>query len=155
MKPISFLIACTYILTIFIIFPYVFILLNILLSLPILDNTVIKTVGLVLGVTAILFVTYCYTLFLITGKGSPIPTNPTKVLMEKSLYRYSRNPIYISHILLIFAGTLFLGYTLLFVYTFLCVIGYNWYIIKVEEPELKKRFGDTYSEYCKRVPRWL
>ena len=27
-------------------------------------------------------------------------------------------------------------------------------VTRVEEPRLSKRFGETYIEYCKRVPRW-
>lgn len=155
MKPIWFLIAIAYILVIFIALPFVFVSLNVSLSLPVLDNTVVKSTGLVLGVIGILVATHSYILFPKIGKGSPIPTNPAKILIERGLYQYSRNPIYISHLLLIFAGTFFLGYTTLFAYTFLCFIGYNWYITYIEEPELKKRFGNSYSEYCKRVPRWL
>jgi len=37
---------------------------------------------------------------------------------------------------------------LVWVAFFLTVVGY-------EEPDLKKRFGATYEEYCKTAPRWL
>jgi protein-S-isoprenylcysteine O-methyltransferase Ste14 len=28
-------------------------------------------------------------------------------------------------------------------------------VVHVEEPELLKRFGQTYVEYCRSVPRWF
>jgi protein-S-isoprenylcysteine O-methyltransferase Ste14 len=28
-------------------------------------------------------------------------------------------------------------------------------VVHIEEPELRKRFGQSYSEYCRNVPRWL
>jgi len=28
-------------------------------------------------------------------------------------------------------------------------------VVRVEEPELRRRFGATYQHYCERVPRWL
>lgn len=29
------------------------------------------------------------------------------------------------------------------------------FVIFYEEPTLKKKFGTTYEEYCKAVPRWI
>ena len=28
-------------------------------------------------------------------------------------------------------------------------------IVRVEEPELRERFGESYEAYCRSVPRWL
>jgi len=28
-------------------------------------------------------------------------------------------------------------------------------VVFVEEPELRRRFGQSYAEYCREVPRWL
>jgi protein-S-isoprenylcysteine O-methyltransferase Ste14 len=28
-------------------------------------------------------------------------------------------------------------------------------VVHVEEPELRKRFGQSYEAYCRSVPRWL
>lgn len=72
-------------------------------------------------------------------------------------FRYVRNPIYLAGItLLLGAGLLYspwrgmdLGLPLLlFLYFHVAVV-------RVEEPELRRRFGSKYEEYCGRVPRWL
>jgi protein-S-isoprenylcysteine O-methyltransferase Ste14 len=29
------------------------------------------------------------------------------------------------------------------------------FVLFVEEPSLRKKFGAEYEEYCRRVPRWI
>jgi len=29
------------------------------------------------------------------------------------------------------------------------------FVVYLEEPELRERFGKQYEDYCRRVPRWL
>jgi protein-S-isoprenylcysteine O-methyltransferase Ste14 len=31
----------------------------------------------------------------------------------------------------------------------------HWVVVRVEEPELRERFGAAYEVYCRRVPRWV
>lgn len=31
----------------------------------------------------------------------------------------------------------------------------RWVVVRVEEPELRERFGAAYESYCERVPRWV
>ena len=31
----------------------------------------------------------------------------------------------------------------------------NVFVLLVEEPALRRKFGAEYEEYCKRVPRWI
>lgn len=31
----------------------------------------------------------------------------------------------------------------------------HWWVVEVEEPELRRRFGDAYEAYLRHVPRWL
>jgi len=72
-------------------------------------------------------------------------------------FRYVRNPIYVAGIaLLLGVGLLYspwraldLGLPLLlFVY-------FHAAVVRVEEPELRRRFSSMYEEYCERVPRWF
>ena len=30
----------------------------------------------------------------------------------------------------------------------------HWMVVHIEEPELRERFGESYAEYCRSVPRW-
>ena len=72
-------------------------------------------------------------------------------------FRYVRNPIYLAGItLLLGVGPLYsplrvmdLGLPLLL------LIYFHVAVILVEEPQLRRRFGSAYEEYCQRVARWF
>jgi protein-S-isoprenylcysteine O-methyltransferase Ste14 len=34
-------------------------------------------------------------------------------------------------------------------------LGVNVFVLLYEEPALRRKFGEEYEAYCKRVPRWL
>lgn len=82
------------------------------------------------------------------GASTPVQDGP---------FRYVRNPIYLAGItLLLGVGVLYPPWRavdaglplLLLIYLHVAVV-------RVEEPELRRRFGAKYEEYCERVPRWL
>jgi protein-S-isoprenylcysteine O-methyltransferase Ste14 len=85
----------------------------------------------------------------------PHQPEKTSVLVTNGIYRYSRNPMYLSLVLLLCAFLCYLGSILLSVY----IVFFIWYIttfqIKPEEQILTQRFGQAYIEYCQRVGRWL
>jgi protein-S-isoprenylcysteine O-methyltransferase Ste14 len=31
----------------------------------------------------------------------------------------------------------------------------HWWVTRVEEPDLRRRFGDAYEAYLRAVPRWI
>ncbi len=33
--------------------------------------------------------------------------------------------------------------------------GFHLFVVGIEEPALRRRFGAEYAEYCRRVRRWL
>lgn len=72
-------------------------------------------------------------------------------------FRYVRNPIYLAGI------TLLLGVGLLYApwrtvdlgLPLLLLLYFHVAVVRVEEPDLRRRYGSKYQEYCDRVPRWL
>lgn len=140
---------------IWIIFPYLFIKLNQFLGLPAFHFLPLQILGfllIILGLAGYGSLTLIFHLF---GEGTPMPTEPTKKIVIEGLYKYSRNPMYLCH-LIIFLGEFFLfGSLLLIVYLILFWLIVNLMVIFLEEPDLKKRFGKEYSDYCHRVPRWF
>ena len=72
-------------------------------------------------------------------------------------FRYLRNPIYLAGI------TLLLGVGLLYFpwravdlgLPLLLLVYFHVAVVRVEEPDLRRRFGSKYEEYCEQVPRWL
>ena len=89
------------------------------------------------------------------GKGTLAPWMPTQHLVVRGIYRYVRNPM-ISGIFCILLGEAVLGGSIPLLWWFLIFVCINLlYIPMVEEPGLKKRFGEDYLAYRRHVPRWI
>jgi len=94
-------------------------------------------------------------LFIIAGRGTPAPFDPPKVFVPRGPYRFVRNPMYVGGILMLLGFGLYFDsatITLLGLAAFLLV---HTFVVVVEEPGLRTRFGRDYEEYCKTVPRWV
>lgn len=97
---------------------------------------------------------WCVWDFAISGRGTPAPIDPPKQLVVRGLYRYVRNPIYLG-VLAVIAGWAALFASLAVVeYAIVVALGFHVFVLGVEEPTLKQKFGPTYVEYCGRVSRW-
>lgn len=135
--------------------PLFFITLNDYFHFLIIQNIFLKLIGIVLIIIGITAVIYLIFIFKILGNGTPVPIEPTKKLIVKGLYKYSRNPLYISHLTILLGIALFFGRITLFIYCLLVFLVFNAIIIYWEEPQLKKRFGKEYLNYMRKVPRWI
>ena len=94
-------------------------------------------------------------LLMIVGEGTPAPWNPPRKLVVRGPYRYVRNPMITSVLMMLSAETLAtelwpLVAWLVFFFVANCV-----YFPLVEEKGLERRFGDAYRTYKANVPRWL
>jgi protein-S-isoprenylcysteine O-methyltransferase Ste14 len=93
--------------------------------------------------------------FAIRGKGTPLPLDPPKELVVVGPYNVVRNPMYWG------VGSVVLGEAMIFhsqalmVTLAIFVAGVIVFVLGVEEPSLRKKFGARYEEYCRRVPRWF
>ncbi len=77
MKLSTFLFAIVFMIGLWIIFPYLFIVLNQSLGLPIIDNLFLKFLGILLLISAVGVDFYLFRIFPRIGLGTPIPTEPT------------------------------------------------------------------------------
>jgi len=76
-------------------------------------------------------------------------------LVDTGMFAHSRNPLYLANLLL-FAGLaivhngwpMYLIVVPFFAFAYVCIIA-------AEEQYLYGRFGEAYTFYCQRVPRWL
>jgi len=83
------------------------------------------------------------------------PYHPVSTIVTSGVYGFSRNPIYLSFLLMVIgiplnSGT-YWGIILAVIFIVLC----NRLIVEHEEAYLGKKFGTTYSDYKSRVRRWL
>lgn len=98
---------------------------------------------------------WCFWNFIVNGRGTPAPIDPPKELVAVGLYRYTRNPMYVSGLIGLLgwiAWSPSLALVLAFLFFFLAT---HTFVTLYEEPTLKKKFGTTYEEYLKKVPRWI
>jgi len=93
--------------------------------------------------------------FAVRGKGTPLPLDPPKKLVVEGPYRIVRNPMYWG------VGSVVLGEAAIFRSVALAelaavfAVGVIVFVLLFEEPELRRKFGEEYEDYCRLVPRWL
>jgi protein-S-isoprenylcysteine O-methyltransferase Ste14 len=75
------------------------------------------------------------------GKGTLSPADPTKKLVVKGLYRFSRNPMYVGVTMMLVGESIFFQSTALWTYSLIIFIAFNIFILFFEEPRLLDDFG--------------
>lgn len=107
---------------------------------------------LLLGVGLFL---WCDGLFTFIGKGTLAPIDAPKFLVRAGPYQWVRNPMYIG-VLTTVSGEAILFHSLLLVgYVLLIGTVMHLFVVFVEEPSLRRQFGESYETYLRMVPRWL
>ena len=86
---------------------------------------------------------------------SPRHPERTIKLVTRGVYNYSRNPMYLSLLLVLLAWGLYLGNAFNTLVAALFVAFMNRFQIVPEERVLLLRFGTAYRQYCKLVRRWF
>jgi protein-S-isoprenylcysteine O-methyltransferase Ste14 len=93
--------------------------------------------------------------FAIEGQGTLAPWDPPRAFVVRGPYRFVRNPM-ISGVILVLLGEALVLRSIPHAVWALCALALNLaYIPLVEEPQLVRRFGEPYQEYCRRVPRFI
>jgi len=89
------------------------------------------------------------------GGGTPGPWDAPRRVVAAGPYRWVRNPIYISALLVVLGEAwLFLSSSVL-VYAIGMALFFHLFVVGYEEPRLRRAFGETYLEYLRAVPRWI
>lgn len=97
----------------------------------------------------------CVKDFVFIGKGTPAAWDPPRCFVEHGPYRVVRNPMYVGMFSLIAAEALFWRSSALAVYLAAIAFSFHLFVRFQEEPALRRKFGASYADYCRRVPRWL
>ena len=93
--------------------------------------------------------------FALKGLGTPAPIAPPERLVVTGLYRHVRNPIYVALTSLIVGQALFFGDVRLLAYGLGVWAFFHIWVLALEEPELRSRFGAEYRDFCAHVRRWI
>src|SRR5579859_4690710 len=98
---------------------------------------------------------WCAGAFTFIGKGTPAPIDAPKFLVREGPYQWVRNPMYLA-VLSVVIGEAMLFHSLLLVgYALLVWMAVHLFVVFVEEPSLRRQFGESYERYLSTVPRWL
>jgi protein-S-isoprenylcysteine O-methyltransferase Ste14 len=111
--------------------------------------------GFVLIGVGLVGLVWCVRDFYITGSGTLAPWAPPEKLVVVGLYRYSRNPMYISVVLVLWGWAISFCSIGLFIYSLFMLAAFHLRVVHYEEPRLAKQFGEAWERYSSRVPRWL
>jgi len=97
----------------------------------------------------------CVWLFATAGRGTPGVWDPPRRVVATGPYRWVRNPIYVSALLIVGGEAwLFLSVDLL-LYAVALAVAFHLLVVGYEEPRLRARFGEDYETYRHTVARWI
>lgn len=116
---------------------------------------VICPIGLLIGLLGVIGLGWCVRDFYVAGKGTLAPWSPPQQLVVIGLYRYSRNPMYLSVLTILFGWTMATLSSALLIYGLVLAVGFHLRVVGYEEPWLQKRFAESWEELVRVVPRWL
>ncbi len=97
----------------------------------------------------------CLDAFSRRGRGTPAPTDAPRHLVTDGLHGALRNPIIAAEVMVVWGEALYFSSLGFVSYAVLFTLFAQWVVVRVEEPELRERFGESYETYCRSVPRWL
>lgn len=122
--------------------------------LPIAAGDVLWLAGISIIAIAVLLALIALVQFL-HARTHVEPWHPTTTIIRKGVFRFSRNPIYLSFcIATVGAGLLLNSWWVVVSVTVLKPL-LEHFVISREEAYLEKKFGEHYLEYKRQVRRWL
>ena len=144
------------------IYPPVYFFITIILMVPLhyflpikkVVNPPISYIGLILILTAITMLVWAARSFG-REKTTIKPFEQSSELVTYGLYRFTRNPMYLSMVMTLFGLAIFLGSItpFLLIPVFILLIQRNFIIH--EERGLEETFGEKYKNYKALVRRWI
>ena len=114
-----------------------------------------SVIGLVCILLGAMLLAACIVEFARSGRGTLSPVDPPRQLVVRGLYRYVRNPMYLSVTMIVLGEALLARSRGLALYWAIWFLFVNLFVIGYEEPTLRRQFGASYDEYTERVGRWL
>jgi protein-S-isoprenylcysteine O-methyltransferase Ste14 len=124
-------------------------------GLPIWLTVAAVLIGAALIALGVALVAWTVWLFHTTGKGTLAPFDPPKHLVVRGPYRHVRNPMITGVVSILSGEAIALRSPGLLLWAAIFLLLNVIYFPLIEEPSLRKRFGPSYDEYLRNVPRWL
>jgi len=112
----------------------------------------VRTVGLILGLAGAALAVRSLTL--LAGRGRP-RRGPQPPFVIAGPYVRMRNPLLAGVVLALCGLGLWQGSAVVLLSALVAAAGAHWWVVRVEEPRLRRRFGAAYEGYLRSVPRWI
>lgn len=122
---------------------------------PPLGLSAVRWAGVVLIALGLPILLDSFARFALQGLGTPAPIMPTRHLVVTGLFRYVRNPMYLSVTAIIVGQGLLFGSVPVLEYGIVAWGVFFLFVVLYEEPTLRKTFGREYNEFRANVPRWI
>jgi protein-S-isoprenylcysteine O-methyltransferase Ste14 len=111
-------------------------------------------IGILLFLPALILFSWTVRDFFVKGRGTLAPWDPPQALMAEGVYGWSRNPMYVGVVGMIWGQgawfqsgeVLLYGVVIAFIFHFRVLLG--------EEPWLAKTFPEPWAAYKAKVKRW-
>ena len=115
----------------------------------------LQLLGLLFILAGAALLVACIVEFARSGRGTLSPVDPPKHLVVRGLYRYVRNPMYLSVTAILLGEVMLTRSGALALYWLIWFVVVNAFVIGYEEPTLRVQFGESYEEYLRTVGRWI
>lgn len=111
--------------------------------------------GLALAALGLVGLLWCVRDFYVLGKGTLAPWSPPRRLVVRGLYRFVRNPMYVSVLALVAGLAWWRASPVLAAYAATLAVAFHLRVVFGEEPVMARRFGDEWTAYRAAVGRWV
>ncbi|MFQ6111309.1 MAG: methyltransferase family protein [Nitrospinota bacterium] len=138
-----------------VLFPYLAAKIGRELSLPSLGLGALSHLGLIFFIPGTLLGLWCMGLLTPREGGTPAPYFPPRKLVLSGPYLYVRNPMILGNLTTILGEALYFDSLSILLYLIILWPIAHLFVLGVEEPQLRARFGQDYLHYAEVTPRWL
>jgi protein-S-isoprenylcysteine O-methyltransferase Ste14 len=124
------------------------------LAWPGTDDAAAHAVGIGIGITGLLLFAWA-AMTLRHHHTTILPDRGADHLVTDGPFRFRRNPIYISHVMILFSIAELTKNIWFVLLAFLYVVLVTWLAVIPEERHLEAKFGDAYRAYKATTRRWI
>ncbi len=110
--------------------------------------------GIILIVGGFVLAFWCAWMYF-KAKTSILPHTQDSAIINTGPFRFSRNPIYLSMVMVFTGICLYWNAPIALLFLIPTILSLRYYVIAKEEAYLTRRFGDEYLTYQRKVRRWL
>lgn len=115
----------------------------------------VNRLGAVVAAAGTALLLWCVRDFYVAGKGTLAPWAPPARLVRVGLYQHSRNPMYVSVLLVLIGWTVAFESLWLAAYVAILTPIFEARVKYFEEPWLERAHGEEWISYRTAVRRWL